>query len=109
MKHDNMMNLLYKLSSINSNINQEIIDEKLPEQNIVLKPIIEEFPKRCQYGECKKKLKLTDSKCKCNMVFCMDHKFSESHKCNYDYKTDSLKILEQKMVKVSGNGNLTKI
>lgn len=109
MKHDSMMKLFHILSSVNSNINQEIIENKKLEENIVVKPIIEEFPKRCQFEECKKKLKLTDFKCKCNLVFCMDHKFSESHKCNYDYKSDGLKNLEQKLVKVIGNGNLTKI
>ena len=103
-----MMNLLHILSSNNLNINQEIIEDKKLE-NIVVKPIIEDLPKRCQFGECKKKLKLTDSKCKCNKIFCMDHKFSQSHKCNYDYKSDGLKNLEQKLVKVVGNGNLTKI
>jgi len=103
-----MMNLLHILSSDNSNINQEIIEDKKLE-NIVVKPIIEDLPKRCQFGECKKKLKLTDSKCKCNKIFCMDHKFSQSHKCNYDYKSDGLKNLEQKLVKIVGNGNLTKI
>jgi AN1-type zinc finger and ubiquitin domain-containing protein 1 len=108
MEHDSMMNLLHILSSDNSNINQEIIEDKKLE-NIVVKPIIEDLPKRCQFGECKKKLKLTDSKCKCNKIFCMDHKFSQSHKCNYDYKSDGLKNLEQKLVKIVGNGNLTKI
>jgi AN1-type zinc finger and ubiquitin domain-containing protein 1 len=108
MEHDSMMNLLHILSSNNLNINQEIIEDKKLE-NIVVKPIIEDLPKRCQFGECKKKLKLTDSKCKCNKIFCMDHKFSQSHKCNYDYKSDGLKNLEQKLVKVVGNGNLTKI
>jgi hypothetical protein len=43
------------------------------------------------------------------MIFCMDHKFSESHKCEYDYKSDGLKKLEHNLVKVVGNGNLTKI
>jgi AN1-type zinc finger and ubiquitin domain-containing protein 1 len=109
MKHDSMMNLFHILSSVNSNINQEIVEDKKPEENIVVKPIIEDFPKRCQFGECKKKLKLTDFKCKCNKVFCMNHKFSELHKCDYDYKTDGLQNLEKKLVKVVGNGNLTKI
>ena len=109
MEHDNIMNLFHILSSVNLNINQEIVEEIKPEENIVVKPIIVEFPKRCQFEECKKKLKLTDSKCKCNKIFCMDHKFSESHKCEFDYKSDGLKNLEQKLVKVVGNGNFTKI
>ena len=43
-------------------------------------------PKRCCFGECKKKLSLTDFPCKCGKVHCSAHRPSEAHQCSFDYK-----------------------
>jgi len=64
---------------------------------------------KCHFENCNKKLKLSDLKCKCNKIFCMMHKFSESHNCKYDYRSDSNKVLTQNLIKISTNRNLTKI
>tara|TARA_B110000263_G_C14817544_1_gene289262 strand:- start:27 stop:380 length:354 start_codon:yes stop_codon:yes gene_type:complete len=51
--------------------------------------------RRCSYKDCNKKLKLTDTKCRCTFTFCSKHKFFSSHNCTYDYKTEERKILAQ--------------
>lgn len=42
-------------------------------------------PNRC--FQCKKKTGLTGFKCKCNNVFCGQHRLAECHNCPFDYKT----------------------
>lgn len=42
-------------------------------------------PNRCSL--CKKKVGLTGFKCRCGGMFCQSHRYYESHKCSFDYKT----------------------
>jgi hypothetical protein len=35
---------------------------------------------------CKKKIGLTGFKCRCTYVFCSEHRYSDKHNCDYDYK-----------------------
>tara|TARA_Y100000996_G_C22416523_1_gene599550 strand:+ start:73 stop:267 length:195 start_codon:yes stop_codon:yes gene_type:complete len=37
---------------------------------------------------CKKKLKLTDMKCRCGYKFCSSHRLPEQHNCTYDFKKE---------------------
>tara|TARA_B100001094_G_C17697774_1_gene561208 strand:+ start:127 stop:384 length:258 start_codon:yes stop_codon:yes gene_type:complete len=46
---------------------------------------------RCQYSDCRKKIKITDYTCKCGNVYCKIHKLPEDHECNYDYREIGLK------------------
>lgn len=48
---------------------------------------------RC--GECNSKLKLINYTCKCAITFCGKHRMPENHKCFYDHKGNSRKILEK--------------
>jgi len=48
---------------------------------------------RC--GECNNKLKLINYTCKCAITFCGKHRMPENHKCFYDHKGNSRKILEK--------------
>jgi hypothetical protein len=44
---------------------------------------------RCNYNGCNKKLSFSQmitSKCKCEKVFCDNHRLSESHQCDYNFK-----------------------
>ena len=59
-------------------------------------------PKRCQHTECNKKLMLTDFACKCKGWYCCTHRYSESHRCQFDYKESSRELLEKRMNKVVG-------
>jgi hypothetical protein len=49
---------------------------------------------RC--AKCSKKL-LIEYKCKCEMIFCITHLYSEMHSCTYDYKQDEKKRIEQSL------------
>lgn len=49
--------------------------------------------KRCGYTECKKKLSLTDSDCRCGIRFCMNHRHAETHNCTYDYRAAGRALL----------------
>ncbi|XP_028408395.1 AN1-type zinc finger protein 4-like [Dendronephthya gigantea] len=49
---------------------------------------------RCTY--CRKKTGLaTTYACRCGNSFCATHRYAETHNCNYDYKTEGRKLLEQ--------------
>lgn len=49
---------------------------------------------RC--GHCKKRLTIVNIyNCRCGMIFCGQHRYSEAHNCKYDYKSEGKKILEQ--------------
>ena len=61
------------------------------------------IPKRCECDGCNKKLMLTDFACKCEKYFCANHRFMESHKCNYDYQSEGLNKLKKELVKTIGN------
>ena len=53
---------------------------------IVTKKSKKSKSKRCAHNLCRKKLKLTDYKCRCGNRFCQLHRLPEMHKCNIDYK-----------------------
>ena len=44
-------------------------------------------PNICCFENCKKKIKITDFKCRCNKFYCLKHKHPELHNCSYDYKS----------------------
>ena len=49
--------------------------------------------------ECGKRLGLTNSyKCKCGGSFCPKHRFNDQHRCNYDYRAEGKRDLEQRML-----------
>jgi hypothetical protein len=50
-------------------------------------------PKRCQFDCCKVKLGLIAFPCRCGNFYCPTHRFSEDHKCTYNYKEDQKKEL----------------
>ncbi|KAG6478933.1 zinc finger A20 and AN1 domain-containing stress-associated protein 9-like [Zingiber officinale] len=40
---------------------------------------------RC--AQCQKRVRLTGFKCRCGGTFCSSHRYYETHKCSFDYKT----------------------
>mgnify|MGYP006125872955 FL=1 len=40
----------------------------------------------CCLDGCKKKLKLSDTPCRCELRFCKAHRLPEKHACTYDFK-----------------------
>ena len=59
-------------------------------------------PKRCQMTDCKVKLSLTDSPCKCSQIFCLKHRHAELHACTYDFKSESDARLKMQLGEVIG-------
>ncbi|KAK4873597.1 hypothetical protein RN001_012957 [Aquatica leii] len=52
--------------------------------------------KRIRCAECNKRLNITNMyHCRCGGIFCGQHRYSEVHHCNYDYKSEGRKIIEQ--------------
>lgn len=50
------------------------------------KPVYD--PKRC--AECDKKLKLVSTHtCRCELNFCVKHRYAEEHNCSFDYKDNA--------------------
>lgn len=97
---DNKIN--YNLISDNKKIDKEIdkITDKSTD-NIIYSNICG----RCQLNVCKKKLSLTESitHCKCQMVFCSNHRQAKSHHCTYDYKSEAKLNIEKNLIGVSFN------
>lgn len=64
--------------------------------NDVLPSIVPKKSTRPRCGFCNKRLNITTiHTCRCNGMFCAQHRYSEVHGCQYDYKTEGRKILEQ--------------
>eukprot|EP01094_Clydonella_sp_ATCC50884_P013310 TRINITY_DN235_c0_g1_i1.p1 TRINITY_DN235_c0_g1~~TRINITY_DN235_c0_g1_i1.p1 ORF type:complete len:156 (-),score=51.08 TRINITY_DN235_c0_g1_i1:430-897(-) len=47
--------------------------------------------------ECKKKVGLLGYTCKCEYVFCANHRMAEQHTCDFDFKTDGKELLANKL------------
>lgn len=46
-------------------------------------------PKKNRCFTCRKKVGLTGFDCRCGNVFCGIHRYSDIHKCTFDYKADA--------------------
>ena len=53
--------------------------------------------KRC--FECNKKIGLCSIQCRCLQYFCGLHRYTEKHKCSFDYKTFEKENLSKNSVK----------
>ena len=63
-----------------------------------IKPPIIKRPKRCQMLNCKKRLLLTDMKCRCDNFFCGLHRLPEQHKCSFNFKNENCKKGKQEII-----------
>lgn len=41
---------------------------------------------RCVFQSCKRKVGLTGFDCRCGGLFCWEHRYSDKHNCEFDYK-----------------------
>lgn len=78
-------------------------DEKPPNPTETKKDEVTVKPKRCQHDGCKVKLMLADFACRCKSFYCSQHRYSEAHKCPFDYKTVGKDILQKQMPTVIAN------
>ncbi|KAF7265814.1 hypothetical protein GWI33_020886 [Rhynchophorus ferrugineus] len=77
---------LYSSSSV-------CIQKEEKHEVVKLPPVIK---KKSRCSECNKKLNITNIyNCRCGRIFCSQHRYSEVHRCTYDYKTEGRKILER--------------
>lgn len=44
---------------------------------------------------CRKKIGLTGFKCRCEYFFCSEHRYSDKHDCDYDYKALGQELLQK--------------
>ena len=49
---------------------------------------------------CNKKLKLTDIKCKCGIIFCGIHRYPTEHNCSFDFKEQERAIIKKNNPKI---------
>lgn len=54
---------------------------------------------RCALDGCRKKLKYTDYKCRCEHIFCTKHKKSKDHACTIDARQVAQAYLTQQLMK----------
>merc|ERR1711970_1067327 len=53
--------------------------------------------KKRKCAVCKKKLTLAEGvDCRCGMLLCGIHRYTDKHECCFDFKTEDRKILEKK-------------
>jgi hypothetical protein len=51
---------------------------------------------------CNKKLGLISFTCRCGENFCAEHRYSDTHNCNYDFHEEAKRKLSLDMPKVVG-------
>ena len=58
---------------------------------------------QCCLAGCKKKLKLSDTPCRCELRFCKKHRLPEKHDCQYDFKKRANDNLADRLGDGGGN------
>ncbi|XP_066139605.1 AN1-type zinc finger protein 4-like [Euwallacea fornicatus] len=78
-----------------------VLDKVEESKEIIKLPPVIKKKSRC--SECNKRLNITNIyNCRCGRIFCSQHRYSEVHRCTYDYKTEGRKILERQNPLVTG-------
>jgi hypothetical protein len=78
---------LEELSFLIKTINEKIaLESKVSVEVPVVKEEPPVKPKRCQHEGCKTKLVLSDFVCRCKNYYCSSHRYSDIHKCSFDYQ-----------------------
>lgn len=54
---------------------------------------------RCAFAGCRKKLKCTDYKCRCEHIFCTKHKTPKDHECPIDPRLVAQAYLTSQLMK----------
>jgi predicted nucleic acid binding AN1-type Zn finger protein len=91
--------LLKMLSETNYNTESSSSSEAKEE----IKRVKREMPKKCECSGCNKKLLLSSLQCKCEKYFCDMHRYSDNHKCTFDYKLNNENKLKKELVEVKSD------
>jgi Ubiquitin family/A20-like zinc finger/AN1-like Zinc finger len=73
---------------------REKLASKELEADEVLEPR-EEQPDKTKCWLCTKKIGLLGVQCRCGYFYCTEHRYAESHSCEYDYKTNERRKLRK--------------
>nr|CAI5834208.1 unnamed protein product [Callosobruchus analis] len=96
--HDQNIDELY--GYYNLGCSADLLGERLLDTPVKREKKLEELPpvikKKARCNECNKRLNITNIyDCRCGKIFCSQHRYSEVHRCSYDYKLEGRKILEK--------------
>jgi len=58
---------------------------------------------KCCLDTCKKKLRMTDTPCRCELRFCLKHRLPEKHECQFDYTKRANDNLAERLGDGGGN------
>lgn len=72
---------------------EAVAEKKEGEAPTPPKKPIQKNKKRC--WTCKKKVGLMGFECKCDFIFCAEHRYAEAHACPHDYMTEQRAKLKQ--------------
>ncbi|OAG30724.1 hypothetical protein NEIG_00236 [Nematocida sp. ERTm5] len=84
------------MNSVQSRKRKLHSDEDVKKQEIIKYGV---KPGECSY--CSARLRITNTfGCKCKRIFCAKHRYSDEHRCSYDYKTENMIRLEKENPKI---------
>ncbi len=63
-------------------------------------PSQKQTPDKCAADTCTKKTGLISFTCRCNLVFCTNHRLPEKHNCSFNYVCQGKELLSQKLLPV---------
>lgn len=87
--HDESIDELYGYYNLGCAVGESRVSKK---KDVQLPPVIK---KKSRCSECNKRLNITNIyDCRCGKIFCSQHRYSEVHRCSYDYKNEGRRILE---------------
>lgn len=72
----------------NINLSETLVSVAKEDPLKLQKPIdkpVKKQPIKCK--ECNKRVGIYGFDCRCGLVFCGEHRYSDKHNCTYDYKT----------------------
>ena len=75
-----MIKMLNEKIALESNVSVEVPMPVVEKKEEPVKP------KKCQHDGCKTKLSLSDFACRCKNYYCSSHRYSDIHKCSFDYQ-----------------------
>ena len=99
INNNQIINNIDNMKISQKDIKNNNIENKL---NNIIKNVVKVKTKckknRCSFPNCNKKIKLTDTQCKCGNKYCLKHRIPEDHNCTFDYKNNDRLILENKLM-----------
>lgn len=74
-------------SALSADVGEAVEDDGQPPRKV------QKNTSRC--FSCRKKIGLTGFQCRCDYFFCSEHRYSDKHECDYDYKSQGQELLQK--------------